>query len=162
VGFTTIGVPVNFTSSDLNAAALTVFGEVSSHVTSNARAEAFAVASEIFNRSIAIMQGANFGTTGGASLSNVVAAPSQFAGYAKGQNDYKNFSAAPQKNEFREGERNCERIKTAFNAVSTIATNLKARDPYLCNYSNFAGKRNLRAGEIRINGNDFSENPMQP
>lgn len=160
---TPVNTPLVYTAAELNDAAATVFGEISPNLHPEIAREARAVASEIFNRSFDPQK---YRATI-SSLSAIASAPVQFAGYNKGRDDLKNFSANPGgANEFREGERNCTRYNEAVKAVKSIAEDLRNRDPYLHNRAVRQGSgrnaftRRLQPGQVRIGGNDFSVNPM--
>ena len=151
-----------FSAQELNDAAVTVFGEISAVLPANLDnlwAEAWVVASVIFNRSDAVRNGTQgnnpFGAT--ASLTDVVKASAQFAGYAKGLADVRRGMSRA--NEMFEGQRNCIRLYYAIEAVRRLASG-ERRAPFLFFVSNFRGTRTLQPGQFRYGGNDFSRNPI--
>ncbi len=147
-----------YSGSELNDAVITDFGELGARTFS--LEEALAIGSEIFNRSMAIANGTAEKTWGNSSsLSSVVTARAQFAGYAAG------IATSAVNGEWNNGQRNCRRMQLAFSAVGRIASDLTNGKgtpyPYTYNYSNFGGRRPLGDGEVRIGGNDFSTMPMK-
>jgi hypothetical protein len=103
------------------------------------REEAEAIASIIFNRAQA----------SGSSLSDVVSARGQFAGFQAG----KNLLATGI--EMEEGQRNCNRLQTAGGAVAWLAANPSARKPFLF----MCAKGHVTTphpDDVEINGNIFS------
>lgn len=148
-----------YSPEDLNNAAITVFGEISSRAHPNLRAEAEAVASVIFNRSEAIANGTappNNLWGNSSSLTDVVSAGggSQFNGFSAGQELLRTGV------DLKEGDRNCTRLQTSGSAIAWLASNAAARQPFYYFCSNRGGGRTLAPNEQRIGGNDFSEVPM--
>ena len=141
--------------AELDDAAITVFGEMSSHFNANSRAEAEAIASIIFNRSEAIARGRAPGNMWGqtSSLSDVVRAPNQFAGFRAGQDILQTGV------DLNEGKRNCNRLQTAGSAIAWLAANPSARKPYL--YMCASGHVTTpHCGDVEINKNVFSTEPL--
>jgi RHS repeat-associated protein len=148
----------SYSAEELNDAVITVFGELSSTVTSDSQEEALAVASEIRNRSDAIANGTAEKSWGDSpSFTSVVTARAQFNGYEQG------IAVANQNVDFKNGGRNCTRLTLAVFAVGLVA---EKGAPYsftynFANYTSTKYPRPLGDGEVRINGNDFSSKPMK-
>lgn len=147
-----------YSAQELNDAAITVFGEISAHVTGTLGAEANAVASVIFNRSSALANGTGPSVWGASSsLTDVVSAPSQFNGFNAGKNILQTGV------DLLNGQRNCQRLQEAFRAVADIAYGQAGRQPfnYMCAHNRSNGStRPMAGGEQTIGGNDFSASPM--
>jgi hypothetical protein len=145
-----------YSPEELNDAAITVFGELDARFNTNSRAEAEAIASVIFNRSTAIANGtapANGIWGASSSLSDVVKAPGQFAGFSAGQRILQSGV------ELNEGERNCNRLQAAGSAIAWLAANPAARKPYL--YMCAEGHVTTpHPDDVHINGNVFSTQPL--
>ena len=141
---------------DLDNAAITVFGEMAGRFNDRSREEAEAIASVIFNRSTAIANGTApsnnlWGAT--SSLSDVVQAPNQFAGFRAGKDIFQSGV------DLNEGERNCNRLQTAGSAIAWLASNPGARKPYL--YMCAKGHVTTpHSDDVEINGNIFSAQPL--
>jgi RHS repeat-associated protein len=143
-----------YTPGELDDAATTVFGEMSSHFNDNSRAEAEAVASIIFNRSDRIRSGTAPGGWGkNASLTAVVSAAGQFDGFSAGQ------ALRDSGVDLNEGERNCSRLQTAGSAIAWLATSPAARGSYLymCSEGHVTSPH---AADAHINHNVFSTEPL--
>ena len=128
-----------YSQQDLNDTATTVFGELYKKYNQNSRGEAEAIASIIFNRA----------ADTGESLSQVVRAPHQFAGFRAGR---KLLNGGIDLNE---GERNCSRLQTAGSAVNWLAANPAARMPYrfMCAAGHVTTPH---PNDVQINFNIFS------
>ena len=144
-----------YSPEELNDAAITVFGELAGRFNEKSREEAEAIASIIFNRSTAIANGTAPGSLWGSSssLSDVVGAPSQFAGFNAGKEIIQTGV------EFDEGQRNCNRLQTAGSAIAWLAGHPEARKPYL--YMCAKGHVTTpHPDDVTINGNVFSTQPL--
>lgn len=142
-----------YSAAELNDAAITVFGELFARFNENSRAEAEAIASIIFNRLAAILAANAPSIWGGPSLSGVVSAAGQFAGFAAGSENLRSGV------DMNEGERNCNRLQTAGSAIAWLAANAAARGPYL--YMCAQGHVTTpHANDVTINHNVFSTDPL--
>jgi|GEM_PF-6540290 len=134
-------------------------------INADSRAEAEAIASIIFNRSTAIAKGTapiiRHGRRAGqyewganSSLTAVVQAPNQFAGFSEGQ------AIRDSGVEMNEGQRNCSRLQTAGAAVAWLASNPAARQPYLYMCSEGHVTTSHPEDDVHINHNVFSTKPL--
>ena len=141
---------------ELNSAAATILGELSSLFTAQTAEEALAIASIILNRSERIRNNNVPYRAGWGENDNLTTVSSKFDGYAQGWRIYNSNV------EFGQGDRNCDKLKAAGAALNWLANDPSARRPYLymCARAWLHRDVDTANGEVQINNNVFSENPF--